>query len=139
MEQAGWLPAMTRDYTALQIDPSKNDGLYAGASRGHVAGEFAQMIGMPRSYGYGASMGAWVLDYVQGFVGELGTVVHTNIQYRFPPFAGDLTNLNAAVTSVEPSEEAGIATVLFTVEMTNQDGKVMAQGPVEVQVKQKRA
>ncbi len=134
MEQAGWLPQMTRDYRALEIDPSKNDGLYAGASRGHVAGEFAQMIGMPRSYGYGASMGSWVLDYVAGFVGELGSVVHSNIQYRFPPFVGDVTFLNATVKSVEPIADAGIATLEFAVEMTNQDGKVMAQGPVEAQV-----
>ena len=29
-------------------------------------------VGMPRGYGYGASMGAWVLDYVAAWGGEWG-------------------------------------------------------------------
>lgn len=134
MEKAGWLPVMTRDQEALKVDPSKNDGLYVGASRGHVAPQFAELIGMPRPYGFGASMGAWVLDYVGGFVGELGKLVHSNIQYRFPPLLGDATYLNGSVTSIAPIEGAAVADVSFAIEMTNQDGRVMAQGSVEAQV-----
>ena len=33
---------------------------------------YAQRIGMPRAYGYGASMGAWVLDYLTNWAGEWG-------------------------------------------------------------------
>jgi len=36
------------------------DGLYKGPSRVTCSRRYAQLIGMPRGYGYGASMGAWV-------------------------------------------------------------------------------
>ena len=58
--QAGWLPEMSRDLEGAKIDPTLADGLYYGPSRGHVQAEYAQLIGMPRGYGYGASMGAWI-------------------------------------------------------------------------------
>ena len=63
--QAGWLPEMSRDLEAAKLDPTLGDGLYHGPSRGHVQAEYAQLIGMPRGYGYGASMGAWILDYLE--------------------------------------------------------------------------
>jgi len=39
-------------------------------------------------------MGAWVLDYVAAWAGDSGYVRHSNIQYRFPAFDGDLTLLD---------------------------------------------
>ena len=68
----GWLPEMSRDLEGAKIDPTKADGLYQGPSRGHVQPRYAQLIGMPRGYGYGASMGAWVLDYLANWAGEWG-------------------------------------------------------------------
>ena len=60
------------DEERARIDPALTDGLYAGAARGHADAEGAKVIGLPRPYGYGASMGAWVLDYVAAWAGEYG-------------------------------------------------------------------
>src|SRR5262249_24351842 len=69
LRQAGWLPEMDKDMDLARIDPSQADGLFKGSSRGHAQPDYAQRIGLPRGYGYGASMGAWVLDYVTNWVG----------------------------------------------------------------------
>lgn len=130
--EAGWLPEMSSDPAKAQVDPAQGDGLYRGASRGHVNERYARVIGMPRAYGYGASMGAWVLDYVTNWVGERGLVAHSNIQYRNPAFAGDVTYLKGKITGkrVDPLSGKGLVTLL--VEMSTQTGTVMARGPVEV-------
>ena len=52
---------------------------------------------MPRGYGYGASMGAWVIDYVAAWAGEWGYVTHSNAQYRNPAFTGDATFITGEV------------------------------------------
>ena len=96
--EAGWLDEMDRDLEGAKEDPELGDGLYHGPSRGHTDEEHARLIGMPRGYGYGASMGAWVLDYVAAWAGDRGFVRHSAVQYRFPAFDGDLTLLDAEVT-----------------------------------------
>ena len=55
-----------------RVNPELTDGAYYGPSRGHLQPRWAQHVGMPRGYGYGASMGAWVLDYVAAWAGEWG-------------------------------------------------------------------
>jgi acyl dehydratase len=137
-DQAGWLPQMSRNVEAAKLDPGHSDGLYHGASRGHVQEQYARLIGMPRAYGYGASMGAWVLDYVANWAGELGYIVHTNIQYRNPAFAGDVTYLNGSVTAVSGDTSSGEGIVTVLVEMTTQDGTLMARGPAEVRFPARR-
>jgi len=72
-------------------NPELTDGAYIGPSRGHLFPRWARHVGMPRGYGYGASMGAWILDYLAGWAGEWGMVVHSNSTYRSPPFTGDIT------------------------------------------------
>jgi hypothetical protein len=131
-QQAGWLPEMTSNQQKGRIDPSQVDGLYKGASRGHVQDRYAKLIGVPRAYGYGASMGAWVLDYVANWAGELGYVTHSNIQYRHPPLVGDVTYLQGLVDSVDTSGpgDKGMVTIRFM--MTQQTGVQMARGMVEV-------
>ena len=57
---AGWLPEMSADRERAAEDPAAADGLVFGASRGHVQPRYAQVIGMPRGYGYGATMCVWV-------------------------------------------------------------------------------
>ena len=57
-----------------RVNPELTDGAYYGPSRGHLQPRWAQHVGMPRGYGYGASMGAWVIDYVAAWAGEWGTV-----------------------------------------------------------------
>jgi hypothetical protein len=130
--EAGWLPEMSRDQEAAKIDPSQGDGLYKGPSRGHVQEEYAQLIGLPREYGYGASMGAWIVDYLSNWCGEHGFIAHSNFQYRNPAFTHDATFLDGEVLDL--SEDANTGRPLATVQavMTNQDGDVMAQGQAEI-------
>jgi acyl dehydratase len=134
IEEAGWLPEMSRRLELAELDPSLADGLYRGPSRGHVDTEHARLIGLPRAYGYGASMGAWCLDYVAAWAGDEGFIRHSNVQYRFPPFEGDLTLLNAEVTAKSFDETLGAHMVTVSLEMTNQDGAVMARGHLEVEL-----
>jgi len=130
--EAGWLPEMSRDKESAKIDPSHADGLYKGPSRGHVQEQYAQLIGMPREYGYGASMGAWIIDYLANWAGEWGWIRHSNFQYRNPALTSDATFLNGEV--VDLTEERGTGRLLATVKavMTNQDGEVMASGQAEI-------
>jgi hypothetical protein len=86
---------------------------------------------MPKAYGYGASMGAWVLDYVASWAGEYGFVTHSNIQYRSPAFEGDVTFLDGRVTQTRTGRD-GRTYADLDVTMTNQRGVVLAKGPVEV-------
>jgi hypothetical protein len=134
LSEAGWLDEMDRDLEGAQEDPELGDGLYHGPSRGHTDEEHARLIGMPRGYGYGASMGAWVLDYVSAWAGDRGLVRHSAVQYRFPAFDGDLTLLDAEVTDARYDTMLGAGLVTVEVTMTNQDGSVMAKGPVEVEL-----
>jgi hypothetical protein len=134
LSEAGWLPEMDRDLEGAKEDPARGDGLYQGPSRGHTDDEHAQLIGMPRGYGYGASMGAWVLDYVAYWAGHEGLVRHSNVQYRFPAFEGDVTYLDAEVVGKRVDETVGAPVVTLDFVMTTQDDAVMAKGPVEVQL-----
>jgi acyl dehydratase len=128
LRQAGWLPEMDKDMNAAKIDPSFQDGMYKGSSRGHLDARYAQLIGMPRGYGYGASMGAWILDYLSNWAGEHGEVVHSKAQYRAPALTGDLTILKGEVSAVEGS------TAHVAIEMVNQAGQVLASGAAEVRL-----
>ncbi len=131
---AGWLREMDRDMGAAQEDPSMGDGLYHGPSRGHTDEAYAKVVGMPRAYGYGASMGAWVLDYVSHWAGDAAVVHHSAIQYRFPAFEGDLTNLDGEVSAKREDATFGANIATVEVTMTTQEGAVMAKGPVEVEI-----
>lgn len=131
---AGWLPEMASDREKGKIDPAQLDGLYKGPSRGHTIDRYAKLIGVPRAYGYGASMGAWVLDYVANWAGELGFIVHSNVQYRHPPLVGDVTYLNAVVDDLQPLPDGTHGIAVLRVQMTNQTGVQMARGIVEVKL-----
>jgi acyl dehydratase len=131
---AGWLPEMTRDFEAARDDPSLLDGLYAGSSRGHADAEAADLVGIPRAYGYGASMGAWALNYAAHWAGDDGFVRHANLQYRFPPFEGDVTFLDATAVDKGPHPDLGAEVVTLELSMTNQDASVIAKGTLEVEL-----
>jgi hypothetical protein len=130
-DDAGWLPEMTPDYERALINPALADGLYEGASKGHADAEGAKVIGLPRAYGYGASMGAWVLDFLAAWAGQHAWVTHSDIQYRSPAFEGDVTYLNAKVTGRRPAPEGG-GLVDLDVVMTSQTGQILAKGPATV-------
>jgi acyl dehydratase len=129
--EAGWLPEMSRDQR-MGVIPSFGDGLYNGPSRGHVQERYARLIGMPRGYGYGASMGAWIIDYLANWAGEWGRIVHSNAQYRSPALTGDLTSLDGTITAKEVDANTGdhIVEVLYT--MMDQNEAIMARGKATI-------
>jgi len=137
--EAGWLPEMDRDREGAKVDPSLADGLYHGPSRGHVQDRYANLIGLPRGYGYGASMGAWILDYLGNWAGEWGEVLHSNFSYRSPAFLGDVTFLDGEVTAVEEERGSGRPIASVTATMTNQRGEVMASGQAEIRLPSEQA
>ncbi len=81
-QDPGWVPGFGFDELGAKIDPRLRDGLYLGPSRGHVDADRATKIGMPRAYGYGATMGAWVTDYVAHWAGHEGFVRYSNTAFR---------------------------------------------------------
>jgi len=114
-------------------NPELTDGAYIGPSRGHLSPRWARYVGMPRAYGYGASMGAWIIDYLSGWAGEWGMVVHSNCAYRGPAFTGDITISGATVVDKRVDEERrNIVQVDF--KMTNQLGVTMATATAEIQL-----
>ncbi|HLI55101.1 MAG TPA: MaoC family dehydratase N-terminal domain-containing protein [Acidimicrobiales bacterium] len=130
--QAGWLPEMTANLDAAQLDPALRDGLYRGPSRGHTNDRYARLIGMPRGYGYGASMGAWILDYLANWGGEWATILHSNSQYRSAVLTGDATFLDGKVTGKYVDEATGDHVVRVAYRMTNQAGAEQARGAAEI-------
>jgi len=116
----------------LELDnPELTDGAYIGPSRGHLFPRWARYVGMPRAYGYGASMGAWVLDYLSGWAGEWGQLVHCKAAYRGPAFTGDITEMNASVIDRLVDDE-GRNIVQVDFRMENQLGNVMATAKAEI-------
>jgi acyl dehydratase len=130
LRQAGWLPEMDKDMAAAAIDPAQADGLYKGSSRGHTQARYAQLIGLPRGYGYGASMGAWILDYLGNWAGEWGEITHSEMRYRAPVFTGDVSYLDGHVEAVGPADAVTVA-----VEITNQKREPVAGGRAELELR----
>ena len=116
-----------------RVNPELTDGAYYGPSRGHLQPRWAQHVGMARGYGYGASMGAWILDYVAAWAGEWGEITHADAQYRNPAFTGDATFIRGRVTDTR-TERRRRHLVTVAVELTNQEDAVMAKGTVDVQL-----
>ena len=129
---AGW----EMDPVEELYNPENTDGAYIGPSRGHLFKRWAQFVGMPREYGYGASMGAWILDYLGGWASEWGQVIHCNSQYRGPAFAGDITIQTGEVTGKEIDAE-GRAIVMVSTKMSNQLGTTLATAKAEVELPKK--
>ena len=113
-------------------DPGFGDLLYFGGGRGHTDSRYANLIGMPRPFGYGASMSAYMLDFVENWAGPRAAIVYSNLQYRKPVLVGDMTHVAAVVAGLEPDEVPGQGLVHLAVEMTNQQGKVLGRGPITV-------
>jgi len=139
-EALGFTPDMAgkeQDPVVERENPEQSDGAYIGPSRGHLFPRWARFIGMPRGYGYGASMGAWILDYLSGWAGEWGMVVHSVCSYRGPAFTGDITIFNATVTD-RLVDDQGRAIVQVDFKMTNQLGVTMSTAKAEVQLPRER-
>jgi N-terminal half of MaoC dehydratase len=116
-----------------RTNPELTDGAYYGPSRGHLQPRWAQHVGLPRGYGYGASMGAWAIDFVAAWAGEWGLIVHSKAEYRNPAFTGDATFIGGRVVGTaihrRRSHRATIA-----VEMRNQADAVLATATVDVEL-----
>ncbi len=119
------------DRSVERVNPELTDGAYYGPSRGHLQPRWAEHIGMPRGYGYGASMGAWVLDYVAAWAGEWGMVASSRSQYRNPTLTGDATILNGEVVATRV-DRRGRHLVDVDVDVRTQDDAVLAKATVEV-------
>jgi hypothetical protein len=91
---------------------------------------------MPRAYGYGASMGAWILDYMAGWAGEWGHIVHSNSQYRGPAFTGDVTIMTGEITGKMVDKE-GRHLVQISCKMANQLVTTMATAKAEIELPKK--
>jgi acyl dehydratase len=133
-QDPGWVDGFGFDEEGAKIDPRLRDGLYVGPSRGHVDVEKASQIGMPRAYGYGATMGAWVTDYLAYWAGHDGFVRYSNTSYRSPAYEGDVTYLDAVVRERVEESVWGAPLVRLDVKMTNQDGSVLATGTADVEL-----
>lgn len=133
-QDPGWIEGFGYDEEGAKIDPRKRDGLYVGPSRGHVDDAKAEQIGVPRSYGYGATMAAWTSDYVGYWAGYDALLRHTKLSFRAPAFEGDVTYLDAEVADKQVDSSWGGPLVFLKVMMTNQDGAVLAEGTAEVEV-----
>jgi hypothetical protein len=114
-------------------NPELTDGAYIGPSRGHLFPRWARYIGMPRGYGYGASMGSWILDYLAGWAGEWGSIVHSNCAYRGPAFTGDITISNATIID-QRLDDQGRPIVQVDFRMTNQLGTTMSTAKAEIEL-----
>jgi len=136
IEELGFTGPMAgkeQDAELEQENPELTDGAYIGPSRGHLFPRWARYIGMPRAYGYGASMGAWILDYLAGWAGEWGGIVHSNCAYRGPAFTGDITITTASVSD-KSIDEQGRSIVQVDCRMTNQLGTTLATAKAEIQL-----
>jgi hypothetical protein len=132
----GDMAGKEQDPVLEKENPELTDGAYIGPSRGHLFPRWARYIGMPRAYGYGASMGAWILDYLAGWAGEWGMVVHSNCAYRGPAFTGDITISNANVID-KLIDEQGRPVVQVDFKMTDQRGTTMATAKAEIELPKK--
>jgi hypothetical protein len=130
------MPGHENDPHMERINPELTDGAYYGPSRGHLFPKYARRIGMPRSYGYGASMGAWVTDYLSGWAGEHGMVVHSTAAYRGPALTGDITIQTAEIVAKMVDEE-GRHIIQVKHMMKNQRGTTMCTGVAEIQLPKK--
>ena len=133
-QDPGWVAGFGFDEEGARIDPRKRDGLYLGPSRGHVDGERGAEIGIPRAYGYGATMGARALDYLGFWAGNDGLVRHSKMQFRGPSFEGDVTYVDGEVCAREAESAFGVPLVSVEVRMTNQEGVVLVDGVAEVEL-----
>ena len=133
-QDPGWVEGFGFDEEGAKVDPRLRDGLYVGPSRGHVDVEKAAQVGVPRAYGYGATMGAWVTDYVAYWAGHEGFVRYSNTAYRSFAYEGDVTYLDAEVVSLQKESAWGAPLVRLSLYMTNQETKVMATAEVDVEL-----
>ena len=133
-QDSGWIEGFFFDYERAKIDPRAGDGIYLGPSRGHIDSAKADEIGMARAYGYGATMGAWVNDYLAYWAGHDGFVRHVASRFAGPAFEGDVTYFEGTVVGKEDDSAWGAPVVQVKVKLTNQDGGLLVGATAEVEL-----
>jgi hypothetical protein len=133
-QDPGWTEGFGFDEEGAVIDPRKRDGLYVGPSRGHIDDEKADAVGMARAYGYGATMQAWVTDYLAYWAGVDGYVRYCKSDFRGPAFEGDVTFFDAEITAKNPESAWGVPLVSVKVRLTNQDGGVLVDAKADIEL-----
>lgn len=133
-QDSGWVEGFGFDEEGAKIDPRKRDGLYVGPSRGHIDADKASEIGMARAYGYGATMGAWVTDYLAYWAGHDGMVRHSKARFAGPAFEGDVTYFDGEVVEKQAETAWGVPLVTVKLRLTNQDGGVLVDATAEVEL-----
>jgi acyl dehydratase len=133
-QNPGWVEGFAFDEEGAKIDPRLRDGLYLGPSRGHVDTDKASQIGVPRAYGYGATMGAWITDYASYWAGHDGFVRYSNASFRGPAYEGDVTYIEAEVAEKHEQSAWGVPLVRLEVKMFNQDEQTLATAKVDVEL-----
>lgn len=133
-QDAGWVEGFQIRDDLAQIDPRFRDGLYTGPSRGHIDGDKADEIGMARAYGYGATMGAWVTDYLAYWAGHDGFVRYAKSQFRGPAFEGDITLFEAEVVGKSETSQWGVPLVHLKVRLKNQDDVTVVDAVADVEL-----
>ena len=108
-----------------KLDPEQIDIIYYGQARGHLDPKYARLIGMPRPYGFGASMSCWVLDYVANWAGPFGLIVRSKYEARGPVLSGDVTFLDATVTAVKAGEISAKPVATLDVKMISHPAGVL--------------
>ena len=133
-EDVGFVSSMSHQQRADK-NPILANGLLYGGARGHTQPRYAQEIGMPRGYGYGATMGAWCTDYLSNWGGEWSFVRHARTRYTSPALTGDVTFITGEVTETFVRPHSGKPTVRVKYDMTaRQTGAVMASGVAEIEL-----
>ncbi len=130
---AGWIKELVNDDDDY-MRPNKIGGAERGPASGHTNAWKASLVGLPRHYGYGSSMGAWVIDYVAYWAGDNGFVRHSKINYRYPTFEGDVAILNGVVEDIRWEPLLGVHLAKIGISMVNQDDVALASGYVEVEL-----
>lgn len=133
-QDCGWIDDFKTDYEAAKIDPRASDGLYVGPSRGHIDDDRASEIGMSRAYGYGATMGAWVTDYLAYWAGHDGMVRYAKSRFAGPAWEGDATYFEGEVVAKEEVSDLGVPLAVIKVKLTNQDGAALVDATAKVEL-----
>ena len=89
---------------------------------------------MFRAYGYGATMSAWMHDYVAYWAGHDGYVRHSKCQFRSPAFEGDVTYFEGEVAAKNAESAYGFPTITLKVKLFNQDAETLVNADVEVEL-----
>ncbi|CAN7271875.1 MaoC family dehydratase N-terminal domain-containing protein [Phenylobacterium sp. LjRoot225] len=133
-QDPGWVAGFGFDKERAKIDPRAGDGLYVGPSRGHIDDEKAGEVGMARAYGYGATMQAWVTDYIAYWAGHQGFVRHVKSDFRGPAFEGDVTYFDGEIVEKTAETAWGVPLVTIKARLTNQNGGVLVDTTAEVEL-----